>query len=337
MTRKEALYNLAAGREADGVIFAPILMHFAARQIGKTYGEFASDHKVLVRANVHAVREFGMDMASLISDPYRETSAFGAEIEFIDEGVPKCLTRVINSPGDIHSLKIPDIYEDYRTLDRINGARELAGELGNEVSVGGWIEGPLAEASDLAGVSEMLLMLMMDPENANLLMDKCVTVAKNFAKAQIDAGCDLIGIGDAICSQIDLDTYNQFILERHRDIIAFIHDQGALVKLHICGDITHLLHSIKEIKADIVDFDWQVDLAEGRKILGPETILCGNINPVLVQDKTSHEVYVLTSELLEKERGNRFIMSAGCEIPVNTPPENLLAMRRAVNEFSGRR
>ncbi len=334
MTRKEALYNLVAGREAEGVIFAPILMHFAARQIGKTYGEFASDHRVLARANIHAVREFGMDMASLISDPYRETSAFGAEIEFIDEGVPRCLTRVINSPVDIRNLDIPDLYNNYRTLDRINGAKELSGELGNEVSVGGWIEGPLAEASDLAGVSEMLLMLMMDPENANLLMDKCVLVAKNFAKAQIDAGCDLIGIGDAICSQIDLDTYNRFILERHADIISFIHDQGALVKLHICGDITHLLPSIKETGADIVDFDWQVDLNEGRKILGPETILCGNINPVLIQDKTAGEVYTITKELLAKEKGNRFIMSAGCEIPVNTPPENLLAMSKAVKDFS---
>jgi hypothetical protein len=33
--------------------------------------------------------------------------------------------------------------------------------------------------------------------------------AKNFAKAQIEAGCDLIGIGDAICSQIDSDTYDR--------------------------------------------------------------------------------------------------------------------------------
>ncbi len=88
-------------------------------------------------------------------------------------------------------------------LDRIKGAAYFRKLLKGTVPVGGWVEGPLAEACDLAGVDNMMIWLMTDPDFSNRLLDKCLLLAKKFAKAQVDEGCDLIGIGDAICSQID--------------------------------------------------------------------------------------------------------------------------------------
>ena len=77
----------------------------------------------------------------------------------------------------------------------------------------GWIEGPMAEACDLTGIEQFMMMQMMNPDIANILLDKCVLTAKEFAKAQIEAGCEIIGIGDAICSQIDPFTYQTFVKE----------------------------------------------------------------------------------------------------------------------------
>jgi uroporphyrinogen-III decarboxylase len=175
----------------------------------------------------------------------------------------------------------------------------------------------------------MLLQLMMDPDFSNILMDKCVKTAMDFAEAQINAGCDIIGMGDAICSQIDQGTYDAFVRERQREIIDFIHEKGARVKLHICGDITHLLPSLARLSIDILDIDHMVDLQEAHRILGENVILSGNINPVYVRDRTAPEVEKACRDIMEKEKGRRFIMSAGCEICVDTPPENLLAMRKA--------
>lgn len=63
------------------------------------------------------------------------------------------------------------------------------------------------------------MQLMMEPDFANRLMDKCAVTAKDFAKAQIEAGCEIIGMGDAVCSQIDADTYETFVKERHKELI----------------------------------------------------------------------------------------------------------------------
>ena len=313
----------------ERVLFRPILMHFAARFIGNTYGEFASDYKILVDSNIKAMEYFDLDMVGLISDPYRETSAFGANVTFPDEAVPICKEIIVNSMDDIKSLKNPDVYKAKRTLDRIKGAELFQKELKGEVPVIGWVEGPLAEACDLAGISNMLVYLMADADFCNMLLDKCVITAKDFAKAQIEAGCQVIGMGDAICSQIDALTYDMFVKERHREIINHIHGCGGKVKLHICGNITHLLPSISELNVDILDIDYQVDMDEAYDILGPDVIRCGNINPVLVEERSAEEIFQATAILVEKEKGRKFIISAGCEITVNTLYENLMAMRKA--------
>jgi MtaA/CmuA family methyltransferase len=330
MDKKEHYQDLLKGNiNKERVFFRPILMHFAARFNNTTYGRFASDYKVLVESNIRAMEYFDTDMVSLISDPYRETSAFGAKIKYIDEGVPRCLEQIVKTMDDVRNLPSPDVYKCERTLDRINGADYYQKLLKGTVPVSGWIEGPLAEACDLTGVNEMLIYLMTDPDFSNFLMDKCMVTAKDFAKAQIEAGCDIMGIGDAICSQIDKESYDLYVKDRHRELIAFIHEYDASVKLHVCGNVTHLLESIKELNADIVDLDWQVDISHAREILGEEVVLGGNINPVLVQDRSEEEVYTLSRGLVDKFKDQKYLLAAGCEITVLTPHQNLMAMRKA--------
>jgi MtaA/CmuA family methyltransferase len=330
MNKKQHYLTLLNGeKNTERIFFRPILMHFAARFSNTTYGKFASDYKTLVNSNIRAMEFFDTDMVSLISDPYRETSAFGAKIKYIDEGVPQCLNHIVETAEDVKNLCVPDVYKSERTLDRIRGAEYFQKQLKGTVPVSGWIEGPLAEACDLMGVSEMLFNLMIDPDSSSLLMDKCMITAKDFAKAQIDAGCDLIGIGDAICSQISHETYDTFVKRRHQELISFIHDCGVSVKLHICGDTTHLMESFSTLQTDIIDLDWQVDLDYARRILGDEIVIGGNINPVLIQDKSADEVFNLTRQLTEKYKDQKYLLAAGCEITVLTPHVNLLAMREA--------
>lgn len=314
---------------AEKILFTPILMHFAARHIGKTYAEFASDYRVLAEANLRCMKHFHTDMAWLISDPYRETAALGAGIEFIAEGVPKCLYHVVKTVQDVRKMEIPDVNHAERTSDRIKAARLLSDKLQGKKSLIGWVEGQLAEACDLVGVDNMLLQLLCDQEFSNELLDKCTIMAKTFAAAQIHAGCDIIGVGDAICSQIDQVLYEQYVEKRHRELFDFIHKLGGKVKLHICGDITHLLGAIAREGADIVDLDWQVDMNFAHQVLGNDCILCGNINPLNVLRNNPLEIERECRNLIKKMEGIPFILSAGCEIPVSTPPENLLAMHHA--------
>lgn len=312
-------------------LFHPILMHFAARHAGFTYAEFASDYKKLVQSNLKCLEDFQLDSVGLISDPYRETAAFGAEISYPREGVPRCRQPIVKSMEDVLALKNPDVYKAERTLDRIRAGEQLARELDGRLPVIGWVEGPLAESCDLAGVNEVLLKVFMEPDFVKRLMDKALLTAKEFARAQIEAGCEIIGVGDAICSQISVENYRELVKELHRELFTYIQSQGAKVKLHICGNISHLLEDIRDLKPDIVDVDWLVDMDQAFDMLGPEIVRCGNLDPVsVIQDKSPETIFEETRALCLKEKGRGFILSGGCEITVNTPPEHLIAMKEAL-------
>jgi uroporphyrinogen decarboxylase len=333
MTKKQKLDLLFNGKLPENEkLFRPILMHFAARHSNYSYAAFASNYKVLVESNLKALDDFDMDMVGLISDPYRETSAFGARVTYPAEAVPKCEETIIHTIDDVKKLRNPDLYLAERTRDRILGADYFQKKLQGTVPVIGWIEGPLAEACTLVGVGDMLINLMMDSEFAELLLDKCMSTAKEFARLQLEAGCDIIGIGDAICSQVDLNTYDRYVKNRHKEIINYIHEKSGRVKLHICGNITHLLPSIKDLGMDILDLDWEVDLNNAFDLMGDKVVRCGNIEPVFIQNATSEEIGTIVREICRAEMGRKHIISGGCEITVNTPKENLLEMRNASKE-----
>ncbi len=200
-----------------------------------------------------------------------------------------------------------------------------------DIPVIGWIEGPLAESCDLAGVNEVLLKIFMEPDFVMSLMEKTLITAKDFARAQIEAGCRIIGVGDAICSQISVDNYRDLVKGLHRELFSFIQDHGAKVKLHICGNISHLLEDLGELKPDIVDVDWMVDMDHASDVLGPEIVRCGNLDPVsVIQNKDPERILEQSKALCLKEKGRKFILSGGCEITVSTPAPHLKAMREAI-------
>jgi MtaA/CmuA family methyltransferase len=333
MTKSQKLDRLRAQGALPGeTLFMPILMHFAARASGMTYAEFARDHRARVRANMECLERFDLDCVTLMSDPYAETSAFGAPIEYVPEGVPRCRRSIVTSPADVHDLPMPDVHASERTRDRLEGARLYRRELGDAVPVIGWVEGPLAEACDLAGMDAMFTMLMMDPDTSHVFLDKVLDFAEVFATAQIEAGCDLIGIGDAVCSQVDPGTYETFVKHRHHRLVDHIHARGGLVKFHVCGDITHLLPAVAELGVDLIDLDWPVDIAGARAVLGPEVVITGNLDPSLVLSRDRETVHRMAQDLVRAHAGTRYILAGGCEIGVDTPPANLLAMARAARE-----
>ena len=170
----------------------------------------------------------------------------------------------------------------------------------------------------------------MEPDFVKRLIHKTMVTAKDFARAQVEAGCEIIGVGDAICSQVSAENYREFVKEKHLELFEYIQSLGAKVKLHICGNMTHLLEDIGDVKPDIVDIDWMVDMDEANSLLGDRIIRCGNLDPVaVIQEKGVEEIRQDTEQLCLKEKGRSFILSGGCEITFNTPVEHLKAMREA--------
>ena len=325
MTSKERIYAILNGKPFDRPAVTPIFMAWAANYIGQNYRDYYLDGDVLVKAQLAVTRDFNLDQISAISDPWREASAYGMEFDYPENGVGKPKDLLIKTPDDINLIGPLDLESSERTKDRIDSVAKMAEQIGQTHSVLGWVEGPLAEYADLRGLETALMDLMDKPEMFLKTADMIVENAVSFALSQIRAGADMIGIGDAAASLIGQSLYSELVLPLQQKLINAIHQAGATVKLHICGNIINIIESMAKSGADIIDVDWMVPLEKARKLVGPDITLCGNFDPsAILLQSTPQEVADAAKQCIN-DGGQKFILMPGCEVPPATPEQNIRA------------
>lgn len=333
MNSFERVMNRFEGREVDRLPNFSIVMMFAAKQIGISYGEFLTDYKKLSEAVLYCHEKFGIDVLSAISDSMREVEGFGGKVRIYEDKSPEAEEYVIRNESDISTLKLFDPYSSRRTYDRIQAVGLMKQKACGEVPVMGWIEGAFAESCDLMRMEDLFVSLLDDPEPIVELLEKCTEEEILFAKAQIDAGADIIGLGDAATSLIGPSLYERFALPYQQRIIDAIHEKGAKVKLHICGNISSVTDLAYRSGADMIDLDYMVDMEKAAEIIPRNICICGNFNPVsVVLNGTPEQVKEEVRRCRRLSIVNNNCIAPGCEIPPDTRVENVLAIQEAIEE-----
>ena len=211
--------------------------------------------------------------------------------------------------------------------DRVNAAALFKERVGGEKLIEGWIEGPIAEAADLRGMNTLMMDMMDDPAFVRDLFEFAIDMELRFAKAQVEAGVDLIGVGDAAASLVGPRLYEELVWPYEKRLIDGLHALGTRVRLHICGKTRLLVEWMGKLGCAIVDLDSMNPLSEARTKMGPTQVLLGNINPVAVlRNGTAENVTKAIAEC-HQEAGSRYVVGAGCEVPRGTPDANLAALR----------
>jgi len=328
MNSRERILAHLAGQPIDRLPLMPITMMFAAAQIGVPYRRYVTDYRVLVEAQIRVSEQFGFDQVSCISDPAREAADCGAKIAFFDDQPPALLEEqaLLADKNHLVRLKLPDPMSGGRMEDRVRAAALFKQLVGGEKWIEGWVEGPCAEAADLRGINSLMTDFYDDPVFVRDLFDFVVEMELCFAKAQIKAGVDVMGVGDAAASLVGPRTYESLIWPYEKRLVDGLHELGAKVRLHICGNTRGILEGMGRLGCEIVDLDYPAPMAEGRAKMGKQQMLLGNINPVKVLREG--DIETVTRELNEcyQAAGPRYVVGAGCEVPSDTPPENVHAL-----------
>jgi MtaA/CmuA family methyltransferase len=329
MTRKERAIAVMNGRSVDKIPFMPITMMFAADQIGVPYGRYATEAPLMADGQMKVAERFGAAQVSVLSDPGVEAADLGAAIGYPEDNPPYVdeTHALLADKTALATLKSVRPESGRRMSNRIEAVRLLAERTGNDILLEGWVEGPCAEAADLRGINHLMMDFYDDTVFMEDLMDFITGQGIEFALAQIQAGAEIIGIGDAASSLIGPEFYARYSLPRTKRYVEAIHGAGALVRLHICGTTEPLAGSLKDLGADMIDIDAGNSLKAIRAELGPDgAALAGNLDPVReVRDSHPGAVKARLEECLQ-ESAPKFIAGAGCEIPRDCPEENLLAM-----------
>jgi len=329
MKGKERIRAFVAGEAVDRLPYMPIVMSFAAQGIGAKYRNFTTDYQLIAEGQVVFAERFGADHVSVVTDPAVESADLGQPVIWYEDEPPandeSC--SLLMDKSALARLKPVRPEDGRRMSNRINAVTALVDRVGKELMVEGWVEGPCAEASDLRGLSRLMMDFYDDPAFIRDLLSFTTALGVSFAKAQIVAGATIVAVGDAASSLMGPEIFAEFIHDHHLAYVDAIHAGGALARLHICGNTTALMPLLKDVPYDIIDLDHLASVSASRAALGPNRVLLGHLDTVaIMRDGNPELVRQALQHILDEAGGSNYIVSAGCEIPRDTPEANFQAM-----------
>ncbi|MFC2082570.1 uroporphyrinogen decarboxylase family protein [Candidatus Bipolaricaulota bacterium] len=211
-----------------------------------------------------------------------------------------------------------------------------------------WLLFPFERAFAMQGLDTFLMNMAMRPDFARAVLERIAEVCKGIMDAFLrEAGelIDIIKIGDDLGTQDSLlispTMYRELLKPIHADFISFIKDRTqAKVLFHSDGDVFPLIEDFIEIGIDILNpiqtsAGKMSDLARLKRTYGRDIVLCGAIDthhylPNGTPDEIRDEVHRVIDILAP---GGGYLVSSVHTVMNDVPPENLLAMVDAVEEF----
>jgi uroporphyrinogen decarboxylase len=337
MNSLERLIASGKGQKLDYVPVAPGIGHYAAIKAGQPMTKVARNPELMAKVIIQSIERHGYDSCSPITDYGLGTESMGSTVIIRDYEQTYVSDYPVKSDCDLHELKLPDPLRDGRMPVIIQCEQILVEKLGNQVGVNGGLSGPLSFASNLRGPHQIIFDLVRKPELVHHLLELSLEATKVFGEAQIvHGGIKTINIYEPMSALISNRMVEEFSFHYLEKLIQHLKGLGALVLLHICNDTTRLINRMVEIGVDILSLDVQVDLTEAKKIIAGRASISGNVATWNLARCSAEEIYQESIRCIEKcAEGGRFTLSSSCEVPYETPAENIDAMVRAAREFGG--
>lgn len=242
----------------------------------------------------------------------------------------------------------PDMADPTRITHVKKAANKLAKENKYAILATPWLLFPLERAFAMQGMDNFLLNLAIYPDFARALLEKTASLCKELMEpflAELGDQVDIIKVGDDLGTQESLlmspTMYREILKPIHADFIGFIKERTkAKVLFHTDGDVVPLIPDFIEMGIDILNpiqtsAGKMADLKNLKKQYGKNMIFCGGIDThrVLPGGSTA-EVRDEVKRVIEQlGDGGGYMVASVHTIMNDVPPENVLAMVDAVEEF----
>lgn len=340
--RMDALFNY---RKPDRIPINMITVGFPCRNVGQTVATGYDDPEKYFQAMIWTAEQYDWDLIPEICPHVVLGSVdFGGGFRLPEgelEGALVITSFPVKTEGDIDNLRVPDP----KKSGRIGKAMELSKlQEKHGLPVTFVSRSPFSVAANICSLEQFSKWMLKKPELCERLMMMAIDHIFNVLQYWTDTfGADQIfAFMSSPCES------NQVISPRHFEKFALSYHVEYHRRLkslglkrfwfHICGEQNLNLPALAGASLwphpSLLSFGHEVDLEEAAKFF-PHDIIYGNVEPTVIQMGTPQQVYDLTKIAIEKggKAPGGFVLSAGCELPPLSPPVNLFAMAKAVNDF----
>lgn len=336
MNSYERTMGAIAGEKIDRVPVIPLIIQHSLKISGIPHSIYSSNPEKMAESQIVTAKFYNYDGIHLTTDNSILAEAWGCNIHLPYDEPPQVVKRILGDTKDLTKLLKVDTKKSAR-IPVILGATKIARDvLKDDFFIKTNIDsGPFSLASAVRG-EEQIFMDMYDDEKFVMdLLEICTETLIKYGKAAAEAGAHGLTFGDSTSGLIGRELYQKFAFPFVKHAITELKKNSIPVFLHVCGDTNHILDLMVDTGADSLEVDTQVPFIKAKEIVKDKVCLTGNVAPVETMLQGNPEKVYNESIKCIKDVGlqGRLILSGGCEIPRETPAENIKAMIKASKTY----
>lgn len=337
MTPVERARAISNGDDYDRVMIDPFLGEIKSRYIGKNIREYWSNSDNLVRAEIESFNRYGYDVIGVGPNAYGIAEAIGIESYYPEKGLVYVKKHRLESIDEVKNLDM--ITLDSGNLRMYFEATKKLRHIGDGVvPVGISLSGPLTLASFVLGTEKLLKAMIKKPEEVHHLL-KYITECTKFI-ADVFSGLDVgYSLADPIASttMISPRMYKEYAFPYTKDICEHLYRKyKKRPSYHVCGSTEKVWEYIRDVGVSCFSIDNQINIDDACKYFSNFCSVAGNVDPVrIIRDGSKKEIEENVRLCLEsgKKCKSGFILTPGCNLPLDTPDEKIEIFMEAGRKF----
>jgi MtaA/CmuA family methyltransferase len=329
MTGKERVISAIKLQKTDRTPWVPFVGVHGARLIDVSATEYLISETHIFNGVDTAIKTYQPDGIPVVFDLQIEAELLGCELAWAEHNPPAVVSHPLLEGITLDDLQIPSMSEG-RIPVIMNATKRLRSQH-PDVALYGLITGPFTLALHLLG-TDIFMKMLEEPDYMHRLLSFTSVIGKKMAKAFIEAGCDVIAVVDPMTSQIDGQSFKTFVTPHASDIFRLIRSEGALSSFFVCGHAQQNIEAMCLCKPDNISIDENIPLDYVKEVaLKHKISFGGNMKLTVVMlmgDKNDVQTNAL--ECMDQGGDLGFLLAPGCDLPMDTPLENVLAVTELV-------
>jgi len=350
MTGPERMQALMTpGMRPDRVPFIPFIFGFCPKNCGWEVADVYQDAEKAFVSQLRAQEQYGFDGGPLHGYAAIGAWEFGGELKMPKgefDQAPMILRHPVESEDDVDRIQVPDDVLSSGIMPISFQFSKMQDALGMPITV--QLGSAFTAAGNMVKLTTLLKWMKRKPDLVHHLMRLQTEYFLKVAEAWTDAfpGRMIMGFDGGPSEANALISPAQF-REFALPYIQELHEKALAMGVthfhsHACGEQNGNLAAWAEVEyaqkggpPGMMSFGHEVDLEDAISVLGDQVVIMGNVEPSEIQMGSPEKVWELTKTavLKGKDAPLGYVLMAGCEVPVQTPPYNIFTMLKAVRAF----
>ena len=332
MNGKERVFAVMRHEQADRVPWVPFAGVHAGTLKGHTAEAVLKDADALYESLLAVNEIYRPDGQPVVFDLQIEAEIMGCELLWQDATPPSVVSHPLASGSSLEDLALPGP-GDGRLPMVLDVMRRMKATVGTDTALYGLVTGPFTLASHLRG-TELFMDMILNPDEVTRIMEFCQAACLRMSELFIEAGMDVIAVVDPMVSQIGPDHFAQFCHGPLHAVFSRIRQLDAFSAAFVCGNATRNIEALCGTEPDCLSIDENIEIVGAKEITDRLGIaIAGNIpltTTMLLGSQMDNMKHVV--DRLDAISHDNYIMSPGCDMPYDTPPENVIGIAEAIRD-----